>query len=45
LIGRLTDLIEYSDASYGRPTLWLFLLTVATLVVLARRGSAHPPGQ
>ena len=23
LIGRLTDLIEFSDASYGRPTLWL----------------------
>jgi hypothetical protein len=45
LIGRLTDLIEYSDASYGRPTLWLLVLTIATLVVLARRGSAHPPEQ
>ena len=45
LIGRLTDLIEFSDASYGRPTLWLFLLTVATLIVLSRRGNAHPPKQ
>src|SRR5512134_111947 len=43
LIGRLTDLIEFSDASYGRPTLWLLILTVATLIVLSRRGSAHPP--
>ncbi len=45
LIGRLTDLIEFSDASYGRPTLWLLLLTVATLIVLSRRGSTHPPNQ
>ncbi len=45
LIGRLTDLIEYSDASYGRPTLWLLILTVATLVALARRHKAHPPEQ
>nr|HQV13224.1 hypothetical protein [Nitrospira sp.] len=45
LIGRLTDLIEFSDASYGRPTLWLVLLTVATLIVLSRRGSTHPPNQ
>jgi hypothetical protein len=45
LIGRLSDLIEFSDASYGRPTLWLFLLTVATLIVLSRRGNAHPPNQ
>ena len=43
LIGRLTDLIEFSDASYGRPTLWLTLLTIATLIVLSRRGGAHPP--
>src|SRR5690349_3690205 len=28
LIGRLTDLIEFSDASYGRPTMWLTLLTI-----------------
>jgi hypothetical protein len=43
LIGRLTDLIEFSDASYGRPTLWLTLLTIATLFLLSRRGSSHPP--
>jgi hypothetical protein len=37
LIGRLTDLIEFSDASYGRPALWLLVLTVAILVILGRR--------
>jgi MYXO-CTERM domain-containing protein len=42
LIGRLTDLIEFSDASYGRPTLWLGLLTVAALFVLSRRGASVP---
>ncbi len=45
LIGRLTDLIEFSDPSYGRPTLWLLIVTVATLVALARHGSAHSPKQ
>ncbi len=43
LIGRLTDLIEFSDASYGRPTLWLLLLTIGALVVMSRRSSSHPP--
>ena len=43
LIGRLTDLIEFSDASYGRPTIWLVILIVGALLVLARRGQAHPP--
>lgn len=43
LIGRLTDLIEFSDASYGRPTLWLLILTVGALIVLARRGHEQPP--
>ena len=42
LIGRLTDLIEFSDASYGRPTLWLALLTIAALVVLSRRAASMP---
>jgi hypothetical protein len=42
LIGRLTDLIEFSDASYGRPTLWLFILTVVALVLLGRRASSAP---
>lgn len=37
LIGRLTDLIEFSDASYGRPTIWLLIVTVAALIVLSRR--------
>jgi hypothetical protein len=39
LIGRLTDMIEFSDASYGRPTLWLAILTIGALVVLSRRSS------
>jgi magnesium-transporting ATPase (P-type) len=37
LIGRLTDLIEFSDASYGNPTLWLAILTIGALLVLSRR--------
>jgi hypothetical protein len=41
LIGRLTDLIEYSDAAYGRPTLWLAIVTVGVLLVLSRR-AANP---
>jgi hypothetical protein len=40
LIGRLTDLIEFSDASYGNPTLWLSILTIGALVVLSRRSSS-----
>jgi hypothetical protein len=40
LIGRLTDLIEFSDASYGNPTLWLAILTIGALVVLSRRSNS-----
>lgn len=43
LIGRLTDLIEYSDASYGRPTLWLALVTIGTLIALSLRSRSEPP--
>ena len=43
LIGRLTDLIEFSDASYGRPTLWLLIVTIVALVALARRRQEEPP--
>ncbi|MDF0677341.1 MAG: hypothetical protein P0120_23840 [Nitrospira sp.] len=43
LIGRLTDLIEFSDASYGRPTIWLVILIAGALFVLARRRPDHPP--
>ena len=43
LIGRLTDLIEYSDPSYGRPTLWLALVTIGTLIFLGRRAHGEPP--
>jgi hypothetical protein len=45
LIGRLTDLIEFSDASYGRPTLWLALFTIGALVLLSRRAQSEPPDQ
>jgi hypothetical protein len=44
LIGRLTDLIEFSDASYGRPTWWLLILTIGVLFLLARRNQEQPPG-
>ncbi len=43
LIGRLTDLIEFSDVSYGRPTVWLLLLTIGTLIYLSRRHQNEPP--
>jgi len=43
LIGRLTDLMEFSDASYGRPTLWLLILTIAALVVISRQSSGSRP--
>jgi len=43
LIGRLTDLIEYSDYSYGRPTLWLTLVTIGTLIALGLRRRSEPP--
>ncbi|MBI4401843.1 MAG: hypothetical protein HY581_09455 [Nitrospirae bacterium] len=44
LIGRLTDLIEYADPGYGRPSLWLLLATITTLVVWSlRRRDEHPP--
>ncbi|MFY4730056.1 hypothetical protein [Nitrospira sp. BLG_2] len=43
LIGRLTDLIEFSDASYGRPTIWLLAVTIGALVVLSRRMRREPP--
>ena len=42
LIGRLTDLIEFSGATYGHPTWWLLILTIGALVVLSRRGSDSP---
>jgi len=42
LIGRLTDLIEFSDASYGYPTWWLLILTVVALFLLGRRSSSAP---
>ncbi len=43
LIGRLTDLIEFSDASYGRPTIWLLAVTIGALIVLSRRMRREPP--
>ncbi len=43
LIGRLTDLNEFSDASYGRPTLWLLILTVGALVVMSRWSRSITP--
>lgn len=43
LIGRLTDLIGYADEAYGRPTLWLVVLTVGALLLLSRRLKSELP--
>ncbi|MEW6247675.1 MAG: hypothetical protein AB1555_13345 [Nitrospirota bacterium] len=43
LIGRLTDLIEFSDPAYGRASLWLAAVTVAALVIWTRKRGEHPP--
>lgn len=44
LIGRLTDLIEYAQPQYGRPTWWLLAITIVTLIVFhARRKETEPP--
>src|SRR5215210_464228 len=43
LIGRLSDLIEFSDPSYGRPALWLLLVTVGILLAMSRRHQGEPP--
>ncbi|MBX3349534.1 MAG: hypothetical protein KF747_12455 [Nitrospira sp.] len=43
LIGRLSDLIEFSDASYGRPTIWLAILMIGALVLISRRVRPEPP--
>ena len=43
LIGRLTDLIQFSDSSFGSPTIWLLALTIVTLVLLSRRDRTSPP--
>ncbi len=42
LIGRLTDLIEFSGASYGRPTFWLLILTIGALVGLSYLAKEPP---
>ena len=42
LIGRLGDLIEYGGPQYGRPTLFLGLITVVLLIVWSRRQRSHP---
>lgn len=44
LIGRLTDLIEYSQPQYERATWWLLAITIATLIAFrARRRGTEPP--
>lgn len=45
LIGRLTDLIDYADGAYGRPTLWLAVLTVGILLLLSRHFKSEPPAE
>ena len=44
LIGRLSDLIDYSHPEYGRATWWLLAVTIATLIAFrARRRGTEPP--
>jgi hypothetical protein len=44
LIGRLSDLIDYSQPEYGRATWWLLAVTIATLIAFrARRRGTEPP--
>ncbi len=47
LIGRLTDLIEFSEPQYGRPTLWLLLATIIILGAwgLKRANSQGPAAE
>jgi len=42
LIGRLGDLIEYGGPQYGRPTLFLGLITIVLLIVWSRRQRSQP---
>src|SRR3990167_10462997 len=37
LIGRLSDLIDYSHPEYGRATWWLLAVTIATLIAFRAR--------
>ncbi len=39
LIGRMSDLIDFSGAEYGRPTLWVLALTIILLFAFGRRGT------
>ncbi|TLY16827.1 MAG: hypothetical protein E6K69_03255 [Nitrospirae bacterium] len=43
LIGRLSDLIEYADPQYGRPSLWLGLATVAIILLWRAQRREQPP--
>lgn len=43
LIGRMTDLIDYSGAAYGRATLWLLAATIGILILFNRRDRRTRP--
>ena len=45
LIGRLTDLIEYSQPQYERATWWLLAITIATLIAFRARRRETEPSQ
>jgi hypothetical protein len=45
LIGRMADLIDFSGARYGRPTLWLLGVTVAILIMFAFRHRGQSRGE
>jgi lipoprotein signal peptidase len=42
LIGRLSDLKDYSDSQYGWPTLFLGIITIVLLYVWTRRQRSRP---
>ncbi|MGH7165320.1 MAG: hypothetical protein ACREIS_07335 [Nitrospiraceae bacterium] len=43
LIGRLADLIVFADPRYGRPSLWLLLITIGLLILWATRQTERSP--
>ncbi len=43
LIGRLGDLIVFADPQYGRPSLWLLLITIGLLILWTTRQTERLP--
>ncbi len=43
LIGRLSDLIVFADSRYGRPSIWLLLITIGLLILWTSRQTERSP--